>query len=97
MLKARWASLNCLPLRIRQNQVKEDHLRVSSWIRTCMVLHNYLLSKGDDEEWLYLPESYSNEEDDSLQPLCQPDMSTTADSDLMQEGRIKRDLLMLQI
>lgn len=95
VLKARWASLNCLPIRIRPNCVKNDHLRASSWIYACMVLHNYLASRGDSEEWLGLPDIIT-EDDDSIQPPSQPNTSTD-DCDLMGEGRIKRDLLMLRI
>jgi len=51
VLKARFPSLRSMPIRIGTDQL-QGHERVTSWISTCMVLHNILHSMKDDESWL---------------------------------------------
>ena len=51
ILKARWPSLNELPLRIGLNE-KRGHQRVHYWTMACLVVHNLLHSMRDDETWL---------------------------------------------
>ena len=51
ILKARWPTLNELPLRIGLNE-KRGHQRVHYWTMACLVLHNLLHSMRDDETWL---------------------------------------------
>jgi hypothetical protein len=49
VLKNRWGSLRSIPINIRK---AEDHVRVLSWIMSCIVLHNFLCNYESDEEWL---------------------------------------------
>jgi DDE superfamily endonuclease len=51
VLKARWSSLRCLPVRIRDD-VQKDHIRVIRWIMACLVLHNFLSLRGEGNDWL---------------------------------------------
>jgi DDE superfamily endonuclease len=51
VLKARWSSLRCLPVRIRDD-VHKDHTRVIRWLMACLVLHNFLSLRGEDNDWL---------------------------------------------
>jgi DDE superfamily endonuclease len=48
VLKARWPSLRCLPVRIRTD-IRKDHTRVIKWIMACLVLHNFLSFRGEDD------------------------------------------------
>lgn len=49
ILKNRWGSLRGIHINITRAQ---DHVRVLSWILSCVVLHNFLCDFEADEEWL---------------------------------------------
>ena len=51
VLKARFPSLRSLPVRIGLDQ-QQGHNRVMMWISTCLVLHNWLHSIQEEEDWL---------------------------------------------
>ena len=51
LLKARWPSLKSLGIRIGDDIVR-DRLRVTKWIMACLVLHNFLSSRDEEDDWL---------------------------------------------
>ena len=51
VLKARWPSLKSLNWRIGDD-VEKDHKRVANWIMACLVLHNFLSLRHEDNDWL---------------------------------------------
>lgn len=51
VLKARWPSLKGLGLRISDN-IERDHLQVTKWIMACLVLHNFLSLRREEDDWL---------------------------------------------
>jgi hypothetical protein len=51
VLKARWPSLKGLGLRIGDD-IERDHLRVVNWIMACLVLHNFLSLRHEEDDWL---------------------------------------------
>ena len=51
VLKARWPSLKGLWIRIGDDVVR-DHLRVANWIMACLVLHNFLSLRDEEDDWL---------------------------------------------
>ena len=51
VLKARWPSLKSLRIRIGDDVVR-DHLRVANWIMACLVLHNFLSLRDEEDDWL---------------------------------------------
>ena len=51
VLKARWPSLKSLWIRICDDVVR-DHLRVANWIMACLVLHNFLSLRDEEDDWL---------------------------------------------
>ena len=51
ILKARWPSLNNLPIRIGEDRIK-SHDRAVAWTMACLVLNNLLLDLHEDDSWL---------------------------------------------
>ena len=87
-LKARWASLDMLPLRISEEDQRQGHTRVINWIMACIVLQNLLIDLKDDESWL---------QENMVQPSSGDCEATEAEQDQVgeeaQEGSRRRDSL----
>lgn len=83
VLKARWSSLRSLPVRIRDDVLK-DHIRVIRWIMACLVLHNFLSFRGEDDGWL---EATIEEEGSDHVPTPQ----THTNSSMRETGETRRN------
>ena len=93
VLKARWPSLRSLPVRIRHN-VQKDHLRVIQWIMACLVLHNFLVLRHEDESWLTTIIEEIQEEGQVIEPEIRPILGDIA---MKAAGEVQRAILCYQI
>jgi DDE superfamily endonuclease len=87
VLKARWSSLRSLPIRIRDD-VQKDHTRVIRWTMACLVLHNFLSLRGEDDDWL---EATIEDEEGSDHVSIEPQSDTN--SSMREIGENRRDSL----
>jgi len=87
VLKSRWASLKGgLPIRIRSRSIQKDHNRVIRWTIACLVLHNFLLQRGEEDNWLDIEDD--GEDDQELSPAIIND-----NPELRQIGEQRRAIL----
>lgn len=73
-------------MRIRDD-VHKDHTRVIMWIMACIVLHNFLSLRGEDDDWL--EEMIEDEESSDTVPI--ESQSDVTESSMRQIGESRRD------
>ena len=87
--------LRCLPVRIRTN-VQKDHTRVVKWIMACLVLHNFLSLRGEDDDWLEgeIEEVIEHEEEEeSSQAAVEPQPQRETNSEMRIAGQARSTAL----
>jgi len=68
ILKNRFRSLQCLPIKIRSAQ---DHCRAVGWIMACVVLHNFCHEQKEDATGYYQPEAIVLNDEDAIDNVDQ--------------------------
>ncbi|OAD67097.1 hypothetical protein PHYBLDRAFT_118674 [Phycomyces blakesleeanus NRRL 1555(-)] len=100
ILKARFCSLKRLPIKIRS---RKDMNMVNSWIRVCVVLHNFLIDQTDDMMTMTMKISWEKREKEEIERISRegvtgtvddyPAMSLSDENAKLKRIRIKEEIL----
>lgn len=71
ILKERFCSLKLLPVKYSKKTGRYDQQRVNDWIRTCVILNNFLMDRGNDALTVQLNETWRKEEEKKMAVLLE--------------------------
>lgn len=86
ILKERFCSLKSLPIKYDKVTGKYDQQRTNDWIRTCVIVNNFLMDRNNDPFTVKLNERWKKKEERKLARLNEHGLEDEDDDEITPYG-----------